>query len=109
MIGQRLCQERKRGLGNDVGVFVLGNLPKRSEQVRGSESGDEGAVLALNLVANSHSLGGNWFFVDELAAEGVAGHAGAGGSHALGPRDRGQQRRCRAVPVLHASAYLLTK
>ena len=83
------------GLSSAKGTAARSGTPNVSQHpVRGlrasqdgiSEPGDEGAVLALNLVANSHSLGGNWFFVDELAAEGVAGHAGAGGSHALGPR-----------------------
>jgi hypothetical protein len=46
-----------------------------------SEPGDEGAVLALNLAANSHNLGDR-ILIDELAAEGVAGHTGAGRGHA---------------------------
>jgi hypothetical protein len=63
----------------------------RAGQDSSSESGDKGAVLALDIVTNS----GDWFLIDELAAEGVAGHAGVGGGHARGPSDRRGSRTPR--------------
>jgi len=53
----------------------------RASHDGGSEPGDEGAVLALNLAANSHNLGDR-ILIDELAAEGVAGRTGVGTGHA---------------------------
>jgi hypothetical protein len=79
----------------------------RASQDGGSEPDDEGAVLALNLVANSHSLDGNWFLVDELLRKVWLATPVPEEVMRAGPADRGQHRSCRAVPVPHASAYLL--